>query len=190
MADIFSHPWLLAAALTSFFAIALGWAFLPRARSSQRYRIKQSRKILERLPHLAGEVGSHSHRARVLSYLRKIDPFTFEEMLLEAFKRAGFPIKRNKRYTGDGGIDGRVRIDGVWCFIQAKRYSSYVSAQHVRDFQALCDRMRTPGLFIHTGRTSPGTRALFQDHAGTVLVTGGELYNLLLVGKFSTSCAQ
>ncbi|WP_407233716.1 restriction endonuclease [Escherichia coli] len=31
----------------------------------------------------------------------------FEELLLEGFEAHGFRTIRNKRYTGDGGIDGR-----------------------------------------------------------------------------------
>ena len=42
-----------------------------------------------------------------IAYLRKIDPFTFEELLLEGFESHGFRTIRNKRHTGDGGIDGR-----------------------------------------------------------------------------------
>ncbi|MCS5932703.1 restriction endonuclease [Klebsiella pneumoniae subsp. pneumoniae] len=32
----------------------------------------------------------------------------FEELLLEGFEAHGFRTIRNKRYTGDGGIDGQV----------------------------------------------------------------------------------
>ncbi|WP_192840691.1 restriction endonuclease, partial [Enterobacter hormaechei] len=45
-----------------------------------------------------------------MNYLRKIDPFVFEELLLEGFEAHGFRTIRNKRYTGDGGIDGQVII--------------------------------------------------------------------------------
>ncbi|EPO2651139.1 restriction endonuclease, partial [Klebsiella pneumoniae] len=57
-----------------------------------------------------------------IAYLRKIDPFTFEELLLEGFESHGFRTIRNKRYTGDGGIDGQVIIGKHRYLIQAKRY--------------------------------------------------------------------
>ncbi len=44
------------------------------------------------------------HFGQKIAYLRKIDPFVFEELLLEGFERRGFEVIRNRRYTGDGGL--------------------------------------------------------------------------------------
>ncbi|MEX6059375.1 restriction endonuclease [Enterobacter hormaechei] len=57
----------------------------------------------------AAGAGAHKDVAGLptkINYLRKIDPFVFEELLLEGFEAHGFRTIRNKRYTGDGGIDG------------------------------------------------------------------------------------
>ena len=59
---------------------------------------------------------------RQIHYLRQVNPFLFEEMILTALKRHGFKIKRNRRYTGDGGIDGQAWWNGQHYLIQAKRY--------------------------------------------------------------------
>ena len=57
-----------------------------------------------------------------MKYLRKINPYVFEELLLLAFERRGMRVIRNSRYSGDGGLDGQVLIDGERWLIQAKRY--------------------------------------------------------------------
>lgn len=83
----------------------------------------------------------------------KTHPFVFEEMILTAFKQAGFKIRRNKRYTGDGGIDGIVYMDGKKHLIQAKRYRNHINAAHVTEFAEICRSKGCAGLFIHTGKT-------------------------------------
>nr|WP_306670548.1 restriction endonuclease [Acidithiobacillus ferrooxidans] len=46
--------------------------------------------------------------ARRIAYLRKIDPLVFEELVLDAFQKEGWLVQRSTRYSGDGGIDGRI----------------------------------------------------------------------------------
>jgi restriction system protein len=115
--------------------------------------------------------------AKQFSYIRKINPFVFEEMILTAFKDSGFKIKRNKRYTGDGGIDGRVFINGRVTLIQAKRYKGYITAQHVAEFERICSRRGCTGLFIHSGRTGKQAKA---NSKVVVIVSGQRMLNLLL----------
>lgn len=114
-----------------------------------------------------------------LAYLRKIDPFVFEELVLEGFERRGCKVQRNKRYTGDGGIDGRFWIKGNLYLVQAKRYSGHVSAAHLRDFCRLIDKQRCRGIFVHTGRTGKMTREIGEAHAGVSIVSGEKLLQLV-----------
>lgn len=79
---------------------------------------------------------------RIINYLRKINPFTFEEMLLSLFNESGCKIKRNKKYTGDGGLDGKFKFKGKWYFIQAKRYSNYIRSTDVEALAKLCRKIR------------------------------------------------
>lgn len=118
--------------------------------------------------------------AKQFSYIRKVDPFVFEEMILTALKDSGFKIKRNKRYTGDGGIDGKVIIDGVMTLIQAKRYKGHIAAQHVTEFEDICRRKGCKGLFVHTGRTGKQAKANSNDVA---IISGQRMLNLLS-GKY------
>ena len=112
---------------------------------------------------------------RKFGYLRKIDPFVFEEMILTTFKSMGYKIKRNKRYTGDGGLDGKVWINGTLYLIQAKRYSNYINKAHVRDFESLCERHKAKGLFVHTGKTGGGTATVRSQRVS--VISGEELLN-------------
>lgn len=58
-----------------------------------------------------------------MNFLRKVDPYVFEEVLLLCFKERGYWVKRNNRHPGDGRFDGTVFNElGQKILIQAKRY--------------------------------------------------------------------
>jgi restriction system protein len=135
---------------------------LPR---SHRRRIRAARRVLARI--------DGWEAARILGYLRKIDPLSFEELILESFARAGHRIKRGRRYSGDGGIDGHVWRDGRWVSIQCKRYSAHINPTHVRAFAALTAGQ---GFFVHTGRTGPASR---EGAAGIDIISGQKLIALI-----------
>lgn len=119
-----------------------------------------------------------THRRR-LEHLRCVHHFVFEEMILTALRRRGHRIQRNERYTGDGGIDGQVRINRKLHLIQAKRYSNHISPAHVRDFAEVCRRQRKPGLFIHTGITSEQSREIAEE-GNVEIISGRRLTRLFL----------
>jgi restriction system protein len=50
-----------------------------------------------------------------LRYLRTVDPLTFEETVHSAIESAGYMVLRNRRYTGDGGVE-RCLASGVRLF--------------------------------------------------------------------------
>ena len=108
-----------------------------------------------------------------------MDPLAFEELLLTCFEMRGHEVVRNRRYTGDGGIDGRVVLHGVIWLIQAKRYDSAVRPEHVRSFAALRARQRQPGLFVHTGRTGGMSRDALAGQSRVEILSGGRLVALL-----------
>lgn len=116
-----------------------------------RRNIERSRTLLAQLRGFAGE----GRQGRMIAYLRRIDPLVFEETVLTAFEAIGYKVVRNRRYTGDGGVDGHVIIDGRRVPIQAKRYAAHIDHEHVRAFSRHAERVGL-GLFIHTGRTGEG----------------------------------
>lgn len=155
---------LIASALFLFF-------ILTKVRVKKRWRVKASKNALRVLRRCRTD-------AECFSYMRKMDPFVFEELILTAYKQNGHKIKRNKRYTGDGGIDGRAKINGKWHLIQAKRYKSAINPQHVKDFETICRKRGKPGVFIHTGRTGPNSRKLLHESKHLNVVSGANLLDL------------
>lgn len=129
------------------------WRGKASVRRHRRYR-KTAERLLKKLPTLAGD-------AQRFSYLRRVNPYVFEELLLLAMERQGLKVIRNASYSGDGGLDGQVFIEGQRWLIQAKRYSRAIDPAHVAAFSALLIQHRCCGLFIHTGRT--GTKS--KQHA-------------------------
>lgn len=117
-----------------------------------------------------------SYNSSILVYLRKINPFVFEELLLYTFKKRGYKIYRNKRYTGDGGIDGKVKINKQIFLIQAKRYSSYINMKHLIDFNILCKENNTNGFFIHTGKTGSESKKI---NSNIKIISGDNLIRFL-----------
>lgn len=134
--------------------------------------MRRSKKLLNKLR-------TFNSPQRIFAYLRKVDPFVFEELLLTCFEERGLFIKRNKRYTGDGGSDGQVYLAGRMMHIQAKRYASHIKREHVENFMQLVQSERTKGIFIHTGRTGKASRTAF-DSAFVDRVSGEKLIALLL----------
>ena len=153
-------------------------------RPSHLRRIARSRRILTTLARFRGEGAG----ARAFAYLRTVDPHTFEEVVLSSIEAAGFVVLRNRRYTGDGGVDGRVLIPGTFgktLAVQAKRYRSAVNPSHVGELQrSIHARGHVGGLLVHCGRTGPLTRIAL---CGTAiqLVSGSDLLNLVLRSRLT-----
>ncbi|EFI3550600.1 restriction endonuclease, partial [Escherichia coli] len=79
-----------------------------RERASE-WRHRHYRRKAERV---LAQLSSLPEGGAGVKYLRKINPYVFEELLLLAFERRGMRVIRNSRYSGDGGLDGQVLIDG------------------------------------------------------------------------------
>lgn len=110
---------------------------------------------------------------RVFGYLRKVCPYRFEDMILSELARRGIHIIRGTSYSGDGGIDGQFTLNGERWLIQAKRYKAYIKEDHVWAFDAVCQRRKARGLFVHTGRTPERLRQM-QRQCGDVRIISGE----------------
>jgi len=142
-------------------------------------RIARSRHILATLASFRGEGAG----ARAFAYLRTLDPHTFEEVVLSGIEAAGFVVLRNRCYTGDGGVDGRVlvpRTFGKTMAVQVKRYRALINPSHVGEFdRAIRSGGHAGGLLVHCGRTGPLARLALYG-TSVELVSGSALLNLLL----------
>jgi restriction system protein len=145
---------------------------IPKKNRHKR-KIAKSKRVLNKL-----NTPDFDNNGKIISYLRKIDPYVFEELLLSALAEKDFKIIRNERYSHDGGIDGRAyNKDGALYLIQAKRYSSYVSIQHLYEFKQKVGKNR--GLFIHTGKTGKDVYNRFEN-TNVEIISGTKLINLIL----------
>jgi restriction system protein len=161
----------------------LGWLlkrstrFAPRRK--QQHNIRAAQRVLQ---HLRGRsLSTQEELPVVLGTLRKLNPFQFEELILTCCEERGWRIKRNSRYTGDGGIDGRVWIAEDLFLMQAKRYRNYIDTQHIRDFQNVIQRENAQGgLFVHTGQTGALSKKVAYEADTIIILSGRRLVNFVL----------
>jgi len=141
-----------------------------RGKGSHRWRRKSAKKTFHKLKNFP-------KNSQKIAYLKKIDPFVFEELILYSVsQREGVKVQVSDRYTGDGGVDGtfHARHNGkkVKVVIQAKRYSGYIKKSHVEEFCEVIDKERADlGLFIHTGKTG---KAVHEVHCPKLRMYSGE----------------
>jgi restriction system protein len=147
-----------------------------KTKKSHKWRRKSAKQTVEKLR----KFSNNAHR---LSYLRKVDPFVFEEMILYSLSlRKDVKIIKANRYTGDGGIDGRFIFKGHTVLIQAKRYTNYIQKKHVEEFCEVLRKENAYGLFVHTGKTGKKTRESFCDNLK--LISGEKMLDLLFKSEF------
>lgn len=140
-------------------------------------KIKQGEKALVR-------IRQFSSQSQQIGYLRKINAYAFEELLLSALKEAGAKITRNKKYSGDGGLDGRCKYKGQVYFVQAKRYKNYISAEDVKQLSFTCRKKGVRGLFIHTGKT--GKKSHEEKSNNVDIIDNHRLISLLIHKQLPT----
>lgn len=154
------------------------WLYFLVKKKSHRTRIIKAKRLFQlfKKPEFKTQPG------RLFAYIKTIDPFVFEELLLIAFKSRGHRVIRNKRYTGDGGIDGIVILpSNQRMAVQAKRYQNHINAQHLKDFAAvLKNHGCSGGYFIHCGKTGLATYQQIPENI--TLISGATLHRLLAEG--------
>ncbi|MFV7771638.1 restriction endonuclease [Shewanella marisflavi] len=149
-------------------------------KKDSRWRVESSKRLFHKLQKLNG--------AAVISYLRKVDCFVFEELLLTSIARFNPAIKvvRNSRYTGDGGCDGAFELEGKKFIIQAKRYEGFVNTADVLKLSkdvAKFDAVH--GLFVHAGKTRKTT--FYKCPPNVTIVSGEQLVAWVKRGKLPMS---
>ena len=117
---------------------------------------------------------------QIITYLRKIAPYAFEELLLSAFALKGFNIIRNKSYSGDGGLDGMIIENEQVFLVQAKRYSNLIKTSHIKNFALLISEKNAEGgYFIHTGKTSVKSYQNYKN-SKIQIISGQKLIDLIV----------
>lgn len=126
----------------------------------------------------------------LLDNLANIDPFRFEQVVLDVLVAMGYGGSRKEaaevtRKTNDEGIDGVISEDRLGLdviYIQAKRWKSNVGRQELQSFVgALAGRKANKGIFITTSDFIASAR----DYAAglqqkVVLIDGQRLAELMI----------
>jgi restriction system protein len=95
----------------------------------------------------------------LLSQLGKVDPFRFEQIVLDLLVAMGYGGSRKEaaevtQRTGDGGIDGLINEDRLGLdviYVQAKRWKANVGRPEIQGFVgALAGKKASKGIFITT----------------------------------------
>jgi len=159
--------------INSIFIIVIFIAFYLPFRTSSRHarKIRKSQYTLKKIEGFS--------EAQKIAYLRKVDPYTFEELILTCLERKGFPIIRNKKYSGDGGIDGKFVSSNEIHLIQAKRYKNEIKYNHLVEFASILEREKCKGIFVHTGRTPKNISLRGIDMSNITIISGSRLIKLL-----------
>jgi len=149
---------------------------ISRKKRNHNHKIQTAYRIYSKLKSFTGEYRSQ----QIITYLRKINPYAFEELVLTMLEQNGYKIKRNSSYSGDGGIDGIIYLNEKKLLLQVKRYSNDISAKHLQDFENMIQKMNAAGgLFVHTGSTS-GRQYLKYKATDLQIISGQNLVDLIL----------
>lgn len=99
---------------------------------------------------------SETWEDRLISILKKMNPYAFERLSQRILKESGFENVEVTKKSGDGGIDGKgtLKIGGLVSFnvyFQSKRYEGTVPSSVIRDFRGAIMGRADKGIIITTG---------------------------------------
>jgi restriction system protein len=124
------------------------------------------------------------------SQLARIDPFRFEEVVLDLLVKMGYggSVKEAAavtQKTGDEGIDGVINEDRLGLdviYIQAKRWKNNVGRQEIQNFVgALAGKKASKGVFITTSAFNGNAREYPASlHQKVILIDGRRLAELMI----------
>lgn len=155
------------------FALSLSVAYaitlVLSKKKKKSWRIKASKKWLKKFRSNANKFNAHQR----FNYIRKVDHFLWEYILLRCFEERGYSIIHTP-LTRDGGSDGFVTINGKFIVIQAKRYKGRISKSHVLELNKLVcqNKQYNKGLFIHTGKSSEPILTYFKQNKDLEIISG------------------
>lgn len=170
----------LTKALIAVMALMFVMSLLFKLKKRQPWRIGVSKKWLTQFR----KSKSKYTPLQRFAFIRGVDHFLWEEILMSCFEERGYQITRTKM-TRDGGSDGYVKINKEMIVIQAKRYKGSISRSHVL---ALCNLVQgnkrlSKGLFIHTGKTSKPILEYFRMNSHLELISGVDTILAFLDGE-------
>lgn len=142
-----------------------------------KYRVRCAKKVLKKLKIIASEPDSGG---RIIGYLRKINPYVFEELILTAIENSNVRVLRNKQYSNDGGVDGKFTTKHGKILIQCKRYKSYINNKDVIEFsRKIIEHKCKFGVFVHTGKTGDKAKNSAKVSNNVFYISGSNLVKII-----------
>ncbi|MGI8480900.1 MAG: restriction endonuclease [Chthoniobacterales bacterium] len=126
----------------------------------------------------------------LLAKLSSIDPFRFEQVVLDLLVAMGYGGSRKEaaavtQKTGDEGIDGVINEDRLGLdviYVQAKRWKANVGRPEIQSFVgALAGKKAVKGIFITTSAFHDNARDYAEGlHQKIILIDGRRLAELMI----------
>jgi restriction system protein len=133
---------------------------------------------------------NNSLTTELRSKLASIDPFRFEQVVLDLLVAMGYGGSRNEaaqvtQKTGDEGIDGLINEDRLGLdviYIQAKRWKHNIGRPEIQNFVgALAGKKAAKGIFITTSEFHDNAREYAVSlHQKIILIGGRRLAELMI----------
>lgn len=121
----------------------------------------------------------------LLSKLKSMDPYTFQDVVLKLFQRMGYGNFSGMPKSGDGGVDGIINEDKLGLdkiYVQVKRYTeSKIREPEIREFIGAMSRDTSKGIFVTTSTFDDKAVQKAQNaHQKIILIDGDRLVSLML----------
>jgi restriction system protein len=144
----------------------------------------------EELIDSAYQVLNSTLRRELLEFVKKIDPFRFEQLVLDLLVAMGYGGSREEaaqvtKASGDEGIDGLINEDRLGLdviYVQAKRWQHTVGRKEIQSFVgALAGQQAHKGVFITTSDFADTAIAYAKKVSQKViLIDGDKLADLMI----------
>lgn len=130
----------------------------------------------------AMETIDRSLRSELLDHLAKVDPFRFEQIVIDLLFAMGYGGSREEaarvtQRSNDEGIDGVINEDRLGLdviYVQAKRWQSVVGRKEIQSFVgALAGQQASKGIFITTSVFTENAVAYAKAVAQRVILIDG-----------------
>jgi restriction system protein len=142
------------------------------------YRIKKAKQVLAKIKEIYSD---KNNGGKAILYLRKINPYVFEELVLTAIENSNIRVIRNKSYSNDGGIDGIFKFKKGKVVVQSKRYKGYINNKHVEELSSIVKQEGYLfGVFAHTGRTGEKAKNTVKLEKNMIFISGDLLLKILV----------
>lgn len=137
-------------------------------------------------------------RKDVLDLIKKMDPFQFEQLVIDLLVAMGYGGSREEaarvtKASGDEGIDGVINEDRLGLdviYVQAKRWQDTIGRKELQSFVgALAGKKAQKGIFITTSGFKNTATEYAKDvpHQKVILIDGERLADLMIEHNIGVS---